>query len=353
MTGKPLHFEVVSGVDARKDPLMPDADLDTNYIKVTLARPVPTDGQGRLVIIKTYEDRKSYTVDGGTIIFDRPLGIRRNKVVLPAGYEVVGLTVPSQILIEADGRIGVSFVNGTEGEAPLVLRAAKGAQTGAAAAPKAATQQRSWESPFEGETGGEGAVPDDGDDTVLPLPEIPGDRHPEGRRDRRAGVPRAEGVARAFGDAGKSGDPPEHPQRREKIPPTGEDLVGIGLVPYIPQDPVPRAVEHVVEGDREFHHAEARCEVPPRARDVAYDRLAQFRGDARKPVARDLLQFGRRLDRHPPGSIRQRHFLLFRTMPTSSRSGSASAPNVDTASSAARSSTEARSIAAGIPWATG
>jgi hypothetical protein len=152
MSGKPLHFEVVSGADARKDPLMPDADLDTDYIKVTLARPVPKNGQARLVIIKTYEDRKSYYVDGKTIVFDRPLGIRRNKVVLPAGYEVVGLTVPSQIITEADGRIGISFVNGTEGEAPLVLRAAKGARTGAAAAPKAATEQRSWESPFEGET---------------------------------------------------------------------------------------------------------------------------------------------------------------------------------------------------------
>ena len=119
MTGKPLHFEVVSGADARKDPLMPDADLDTDYIKVTLARPVPTNGQGRLIILKTYEDRKSYYVDGKTIVFDRPLGIRRNKVVLPAGYEVVGLTVPSQIITEADGRIGISFVNGTEGEAPL------------------------------------------------------------------------------------------------------------------------------------------------------------------------------------------------------------------------------------------
>ena len=152
MTGKPLHFEVVSGADARKDPLMPDADLDTDYIKVTLARPVPVNGQARLVIRKTYEDRTSYHVDGRTIVFERSLGIRRNKVVLPAGYEVVGLTVPSQILTEADGRIGISFVNGTEGEAPLVLRAAKGARTGAAAAPKAATQQRSWESPFEGET---------------------------------------------------------------------------------------------------------------------------------------------------------------------------------------------------------
>ena len=152
MTGKPLHFEVVSGADARKDPLMSDADLDTDYIKVTLARPVPTNGQGRLIILKTYEDRKSYYVDGKTIVFDRSLGIRRNKVVLPAGYEVVGLTVPSQIITEADGRIGISFVNGIEGEAPLVLRAAKGARTGAAAAPKAAGKERSWESPFEGET---------------------------------------------------------------------------------------------------------------------------------------------------------------------------------------------------------
>jgi hypothetical protein len=152
MTGKPLHFEVVSGADARKDALMADADLDTNYIKVTLARPVATNGQGRVVIIKTYEDKKSYYVDGKTIVFDRPLGIRRNKVVLPAGYEVVGLTVPSQILTEADGRIAISFINGTEGQAPVVLRATKGAQVGAAAAPKAATKQRSWESPFEGET---------------------------------------------------------------------------------------------------------------------------------------------------------------------------------------------------------
>jgi hypothetical protein len=113
---------------------------------------VPAHGEGRLVIGKTYEDRKSYYVDGKTIVFDRSLGIRRNKVVLPAGYEVVGLTVPSQVLTEADGRIAISFVNGADSEAPLELRAAKGAQTGAAAVPKAATQQRSWESPFDGET---------------------------------------------------------------------------------------------------------------------------------------------------------------------------------------------------------
>ena len=152
MTGKALKFEIVSGADARKDPLMADADLDMSYIKVTLARPVPTNGQGRLVIIKTYEDAKSYYVDGKTIVFDRPLGVRRNKVVLPAGYEVVGLTVPSQLITESDGRIAISFMNNSGGPAPLALRATKTAQTGAAAMPKAATKQRSWESPFEGET---------------------------------------------------------------------------------------------------------------------------------------------------------------------------------------------------------
>src|SRR5262249_62034337 len=43
MTGEPLRFEVVPGVDARKDPLMRNADATTSYIKVTLARPVPAD----------------------------------------------------------------------------------------------------------------------------------------------------------------------------------------------------------------------------------------------------------------------------------------------------------------------
>ncbi len=134
MLGTPLQFDVVSGAEARKDPLMPDADLDTNYIKVTLARPVPEHGQGRIVILKTYKDAKSYYLDGKTIVFNRPLGVTRNKVVLPPGYEVVGLTVPSQILTEKDGRIAISFLHAGTGEAPLVLRAAKDAQTGTAAA---------------------------------------------------------------------------------------------------------------------------------------------------------------------------------------------------------------------------
>jgi hypothetical protein len=152
MSGKPLHFEVVSGAEARKDALMADAELDTEYIKVTLARSVPKNGQGRVIIVKTYTDAKSYYVDGKAIVFKRALGIQRDKVVLPAGYEVVGLTVPSQILTEKDGRIAISFLHAGAGEAPLEVRAVKDAQTGANSLPAELTKGRSWESPFAGET---------------------------------------------------------------------------------------------------------------------------------------------------------------------------------------------------------
>ncbi len=152
MLGTKLHFEVVSGAEARKDPLMQDADAGMDYIKVQLARPVPPEGQARLVILKTYRDPASYFMDGTTLVFSRPLGVKRNKVVLPAGYEVVDLTVPSQILTEPDGRIAISFMHAGAGEAPLVLHAVKDAQVGKAALPARPTAQRSWEAPFAGET---------------------------------------------------------------------------------------------------------------------------------------------------------------------------------------------------------
>jgi hypothetical protein len=147
-----LPFEVVTGSDARKDPLMDDADSATSYIKISLARPVPQEGAGRVVILKTYKDAKSYFRDGDAIVFNRPLGVKRNKIVLPAGYELIACNVPSQVLSELDGRIAVSFMNATAVEAPLILRAKLGAQTGLEAAPRAATSARSWEAPFEGET---------------------------------------------------------------------------------------------------------------------------------------------------------------------------------------------------------
>jgi hypothetical protein len=147
MTGAPLKFEQVTGAQARAHGL-DDAEADGEYIEVHLARPVPPDGgQARIRIVKTYKDAKSYFRQGDGIVFDRPLGIRRNAVVLPAGYQLTDCNVPSQVLSEPDGRIRISFMHQPPGSAALILKASPGAPTGAAAKPRALTTARSWEPP--------------------------------------------------------------------------------------------------------------------------------------------------------------------------------------------------------------
>src|SRR5689334_19999683 len=125
-TGRPLKFAQVSGEQAKASGL-PDADVASDYIRVELAHPVPAGGgEARMRILKTYEDARSYHVDNGVITFDRPLGIKKNAVVLPAGYVLLDCNYPSQVAQEADGRIRVSFFNVTPGEAPLKLHAVPG-----------------------------------------------------------------------------------------------------------------------------------------------------------------------------------------------------------------------------------
>ncbi|HEY6146665.1 MAG TPA: hypothetical protein VIZ69_03170 [Thermoanaerobaculia bacterium] len=124
MTGEPLKFEVVPAEEARKSGV-PDAPAGQEYIRVTLPRPVPAGGQVRLRIDKTYKDAASWFREGNDVVFRRLLGIKRNTVVLPAGYELVSCNVPSQVLTEPGGRISVSFVNSGPDAAPLTIRARK------------------------------------------------------------------------------------------------------------------------------------------------------------------------------------------------------------------------------------
>ena len=122
-TGKPLVFDEV-GVDVARAGGVRSNDTSQKYIRVKLARPVPPDGgEARVLIDKTYEDAASYFVRGDTIVFTRPLGIKRNAVILPNGYELVSSSFPSQVLQEPDGRIGISFWNNTPSEAAVTIRA--------------------------------------------------------------------------------------------------------------------------------------------------------------------------------------------------------------------------------------
>jgi hypothetical protein len=122
-TGKALPFDIVGAKVAAMGGVR-SRDSTQQYIRVTLAHAVPAnDGEARVLIEKTYEDAKSYHAEGDLIVFDRPLGIKRNTVVLPAGYELVACNYPSQVLRQSDGRIAISFWNGSPSEAPLVLKA--------------------------------------------------------------------------------------------------------------------------------------------------------------------------------------------------------------------------------------
>ena len=120
-TGAPLAFDVVGGDIARAGGVR-NADSTSQYIRVRLARPVPKDGEARILIDKTYYDPKSYYEENGLLVFARPLGIKRNAIVLPIDYEIVSCNVPSQI-IEEHGRLSVSFWNALPAEAPLVIKA--------------------------------------------------------------------------------------------------------------------------------------------------------------------------------------------------------------------------------------
>ena len=123
-TGKPLKFEVVTGAQAKADSPNENFPPTAHYIRVTLAHPVPNGGEYRLAIIKTYKDDKSYYTEGDQIVYKRPLGIPRDSIVLPVGYEIVSCSVATQVLREADGRLKLAFVNpGTGGQLEVTIRA--------------------------------------------------------------------------------------------------------------------------------------------------------------------------------------------------------------------------------------
>src|SRR6266568_4003515 len=125
-TARPLKFEVVSGAQAKTDSPNENLSPTAHYIKVYLAHAIPAGGEYRLAIIKTYKDEKSYYTEGNQIVFKRPLGIPRDSIVLPTGYEIVSCSVATQVLAEPDGRLKLAFVNpGSGGQLEVMIKAKK------------------------------------------------------------------------------------------------------------------------------------------------------------------------------------------------------------------------------------
>ena len=120
-TGRTLDWLLASGADARIAGHA-RANPEGQYIQATLPRAVPEGGEARVRIDKTYRDTASYFREGDEIVFSRTLGIKRNAVVLPSGYELTGVNYPSQVVTEPDGRIKVSFLNPGPAGVPYEVR---------------------------------------------------------------------------------------------------------------------------------------------------------------------------------------------------------------------------------------
>jgi hypothetical protein len=125
-TGKPLAFDEVDGKTAKAGGLASARTADEAlFLRVKLAAPVAKGAEARIRIYKTYTDAPSYYETGGGFVFDRPLGIKRNVVILPKGYELTGSAAPAIVSTEADGRIHVSFLNDRDDQLPVRLTGMK------------------------------------------------------------------------------------------------------------------------------------------------------------------------------------------------------------------------------------
>ena len=88
----------------------------------------------------------------------------------------------------------------------------------------------------------------------------------------------AERVVFALGALGEAGQAAALAQRADAVAPAGEDLVRIGLVADVPDQPVARRVEDVVQRDRQLDDAEAGAEMAAGDRDGVDRLVAQLVG---------------------------------------------------------------------------
>ncbi len=121
-TGKSLEFSEVDAAAARASGLVRGkiAD-DQKYIRVKFLSPVPKNGEVRIRILKTYTDPPSYYEKANTLVFDRPMGIKRNVVILPRGYELVASASPGIVSTDAAGRVHISFLNDRDDQLPVKI----------------------------------------------------------------------------------------------------------------------------------------------------------------------------------------------------------------------------------------
>jgi hypothetical protein len=119
--------------------------------------------------------------------------------------------------------------------------------------------------------------------------------HAEGRRNRRGRMRGAERVELAFDAPREARQAAALAQRADPVAPAGQDLVRIGLMPDVPDQPVARGLEDMVQRHGEFDDPEPGPQMPARIRHGRDGLAPKFVGHAP--------QIGRP---HPPQDVKVR-----------------------------------------------
>src|SRR5690606_15576681 len=101
---------------------------------------------------------------------------------------------------------------------------------------------------------------------------------------------RAKRIVRGLAAPRKTADAAMLAQARHAFASAGQDLVRIALVANVPDDPVARRIEYIVERDREFDRAEIRRQVAAGAGDRIDDEATQFIRQFGQAVATQLAE---------------------------------------------------------------
>jgi hypothetical protein len=111
-TGKPLKFTY-------------QQDGEEHAIHAQLPIPVPEGGIGRVLILKTYADPRTYKMHGDDIVWVRSLSGYRLGVLLPKGFAFISSNVAAQLTTTSDGRLKLAFANPSGQSNPVTIHARK------------------------------------------------------------------------------------------------------------------------------------------------------------------------------------------------------------------------------------
>jgi hypothetical protein len=96
---------------------------DDHAIRAPLPIPVPEGGIGRVLILKTYKDPRTYMMHGDDIVWVRALSGYRLGVLLPKGFAFISSNVAAQLSTSADGRLKLAFANPSGQSNPVTIHA--------------------------------------------------------------------------------------------------------------------------------------------------------------------------------------------------------------------------------------